>query len=390
MIRCFALLVVATVAADGARAQELKLGQPAARLRHQFSGINGFRELSDGRVLVADGIDNLLVRVNLATNAIDTIGRVGAGPGEYRNPDALFALPNDATMVVDLGNARMVVFDAAGRYQESIPIAQGQPGAGPGPVPLVFPRSTDAAGRIYYQPAGAGRGASSDSGVVIRWDRKAGRFDTLARVKLPTLVTKSSGSTSNQRVSMRPAVYPVQDGWVAASDGRVALIRAPAYRVDWVQPDGTRVIGKPLSTAPVPVRDPEKKEYLAEQALTALGVRVENVNGQVSMRFSRGQSPNDDDESADLSQTEWPRVKPPVTGTSAVGPDGRLWVEVSVPAGASRVYDVIGPAGDRVLRATLPAGRRLLAVSAKGIYARHVDADGINYLERYDLPSGKP
>lgn len=380
MTRMFAAWLAASLAVTAtAGAQELRLTKPAVRLAHQFSGINGFRELSDGRVLVADGIDDVVLRIDLATGKIDTLGRAGPGPGEYKSPDGLFALPNDATLLVDLGNARMSVFDGTGKHRESFPIAQGQPGAGPGPVPLIFPRGTDSRGRIYFQPVGGG----GDSGSVVRWDRAAARFDTVAKVKLPPLITRTSGGPNSRNVRQQPPPYPVQDNWAVAPDGRVALIRAPGYRVDWAAAGG-RTTGKLIPAPPVPVRAAEKKEFMAESAANGLSVSIENNNGQVSMRFARGRRDDDGDE-PDTEGMEWPAAKPPFTGTSAVGPDGRLWVERSVAANAPRSYDLIGPAGDVVGRVVAPAGRRLIGVGAKGAYFRHVDADGISYLERYDV-----
>jgi hypothetical protein len=382
-MRRLILLVPLLALADDVVAQERVLTKPSARLNHQFSSILGLRELTDGRVLVSDGIDNVLLRVNLATQKLDTIGRSGQGPGEYKAPDALWPLPGDGTLLVDLGNGRMSLFDGAGKYKESLPIAQGTPG-GPGGFSLIIPRGTDGQGRIYYQPLGGGPRA--DSAPVVRWDRAAGKFDTLARVKLPAMITKSSGGPNNQRQSQRPPTYPVQDAWTVGADGRLALVRAPVYRVDWVA-GGKRVVGKPIPASPVPVRDAEKREYLAETAANGLSVSVENNNGSVSMRFGRGrQGQGDDDEQPDLAGQEWPATKPVATGTVMVDPAGRLWVERSVPAGAARSYDVVGPDGAVMMRVGLPNGRRLISVGAKGAYARHVDADGINYLERYDLP----
>jgi hypothetical protein len=370
--------------ASALAAQEVKLTKASARLSHQFSSIMGLRELADGRVIVADGIDNVVVRANLTSQKLDTVGRAGAGPGEYKAPDAILPLPNDGFVLVDLGNARLSLFDGAGKYRESLPIAQGAPG-GPGGLSLIIPRATDGSGRLYYQPLGGGRGA--DSAVVIRWDRAAGKTDTVVRVKLPTMIVKSSGGPNNQRQSQRPPPYPVQEVWTVAPDGRVAVVRAPTYRVDWVASTGARVVGKPIVVTPVPVRDPEKREYVAEQAANGLSVSVENNNGSVSMRFSRGRARDqEDDDEPDLGGQEWPPTKPAIAGFATTDPSGRAWVERAVPAGAARTYDVIGPDGGSSLRVTLPVGRRLVAIGAKGLYARQVDSDGINYLERYDLP----
>lgn len=385
MRRTLFALAIPIVAAAPVVGQARALSKAAVRLSHQFSTISGLRELPDGRLLVSDGIDDVVLRVDLGAGKIDTVGRAGRGPGEYKSPDALFQLPGGSTLLVDLGNARMSVIDAAGKFKETFPIAQGQPGGGPGQVPLVFPRATDGQGRIYFQPVLGG--PRSDSGSVVRWDRALARFDTVARVRLPAMVTKSSGGPNNQRQSQRQQPYPVQDSWTVAPDGRVALLRSPVYRVDWVQPAGPTTVGRPISAAPIAIRDAEKKEYLAEAQANGLSIRMENVNGRVSMAFSRGRQDRDgDDDEPDLKGEEWPASKPIATGLAVVGSDGRLFVERSVAAGAARVYDLVGKSGEVLGQVSLPVGRRLVAVGARGLYARHIDADGINYLERYDLP----
>jgi len=66
-----------------------------------------------------------------------------------------------------------------------------------------------------------------------------------------------------------------------------------------------------------------------------------------------------------------------------VSPEGDLWVERYVAAGAPRQYDVFGPDANVKLRVTLPAGRRLVALGQGVAYTRHLDDDGLQYLERY-------
>jgi len=295
----------------------------------------------------------------------------------------LFPLPDDATLLVDLGNGRMSLFDGAQKYRESAPLAQGTPG-GPGGFSLIIPRGVDGRGRIYYQPPGAG--GRTDSAPVIRWDRAASKFDTVARVKLPALVTRSSGGPNDRRVSQRPAPYPAQEAWAVGNDGRLAIVRVPSYRVDLVTPGAAPVAGPVLAATPVPIRDAEKREYLAESAANGLSVSVSNENGNVSMSFRRGRGRDGQGDEPDISGQEWPAHKPTVTGTVVVDPAGRVWVEKSVPAGAARRFDVIGSNGAIVSRVVLPKDRRLIAVGTKGLYLRHTDPDGLNYLERYDQP----
>ena len=55
-----------------------------------FSFLNGVRELPDGRVLAADPLAQILLRIDLDASTADTLGRLGPGPQEYEQPDQVF------------------------------------------------------------------------------------------------------------------------------------------------------------------------------------------------------------------------------------------------------------------------------------------------------------
>ncbi len=57
--------------------------------------IRGLRELSDGRVLVTDWIEERLVVLDFPSGTFRDIGRIGRGPREFRLPAGLVALPGD-------------------------------------------------------------------------------------------------------------------------------------------------------------------------------------------------------------------------------------------------------------------------------------------------------
>ena len=362
-----------------AQVTERRLTTADARFPHEFSSIRGVRELPDGRVIVSDGIDEVVMIADMKTGEGDTLGRVGQGPGEYKMPDALYPLPNGGTLLVDLGNGRLTFLGPDGRYRESTPIAQS---LGENML-IVIPRATDGQGRIYFQPFGGGPGRGiPDSASVVRWDRARARFDTVAKVKLPTMNTQSSGDANNRAVRMRPRPYPAADAWSAGPDGRVAVARVSDYHLDVVGADGRVVRGRPVTFTPVPIRDADKREWAAEQA-GGLRVSMENRNGQMSMSFGRGGGQDDGEDQA-IAETEWPAAKPPFSAVF-VSPAGEAWVERSVPAGSPRVMDVFDAAGNLKTRVTLPAGRRFAGFGNGVVYLRHSDDSDLQHLERYRL-----
>ena len=373
-------LLLFALPAAGQQVPERRLTTADARFPHTFSSIRGLRELPDGRVMVADGIDEVVLIADLKTGKGDTLGRVGQGPGEYKSPDALYAIPGGGTMLVDLGNGRLNYLGPDGRYRESSPIAQGTPPR----LSVIIPRGVDGQGRVYFQPAIGGQrgGQLPDSASVVRWTRAASSFDTVGRVKLPEMHTSQSGDANNQRVSQRPRPFPVQDSWNVGPNGQVAIVRGRDYRVDWITPDGRVVRGRPVTVTPVPIRDADKREWVAEQA-NGLRVSMENRNGQMSMSFGRGGNADQEEEDA-IAATEWPAAKPPFSGVW-VSPTGEAWVERSVPAGSPRIMDVFDAAGTLKTRIVLPAGRRLVGFGNGVIYLRHSDDSDLQHLERYRI-----
>ena len=371
-ILCISMPVSAQVA-------ERRLSTADARFPHTFSSIRGLRELPDGRVIVADGIDEVVMIADLKTGKGDTLGRVGQGPGEYKSPDALYALPGGGTLLVDLGNGRLNYLGPDNRYRESSPIAQGSPPR----MSIIIPRAVDGQGRVYFQPAmGGARGGIPDSASVVRWNRASSAFDTVGRVKLPEMHTSQSGDANNQRMSQRPRPYPVQDSWNVGPNGQVAIVRGRDYRVDWVGADGRVVRGRPVTVTPVPIRDADKREWVAEQA-NGIRVNMQNRNGEMTMSFGRGGNADDAEDDA-IAATEWPAAKPPFSAVF-VSPTGEAWVERSVPAGSPRVMDVFDAAGVLKSRVTLPAGRRLVGFGNGVIYLRHSDESDLQHLERYRI-----
>lgn len=391
LVIAIALLTLVGGPAEPAAAQgrtqppERRLTRPEASYREPFSMIIGVRELPDGRVVVSDPIEQALLRIDLATGRAEPLGRVGEGPGEYRSPDRLFALPDGATLVTDLGNGRLSVFGADGRYRESVPIVVGTPGGGPGPgdgpgrPTFLLATQSDAQGRLYFQPFGAPGGRPVDSAAVARYDRRSGRIDTVAFVKIAPPVERSSGSDNDRRVMLMPPAFPRQDGWAVAPDGRIAIVRAADYRVEWVTPAG-RVVGQPVAFRPVPIRDADRQEWL-DASGSGLRVGVENRNGEITTTFNRGRSGRGAESQPDIT---WPSARPPfVPGSPLVTPEGELWVERSVPAGSAREYDTFDGRGTHTGRVILPVGQRVIAFGRGTVYVVRRDADDLQYLERY-------
>lgn len=361
---------------------EHRLSQPQSGFPEPFSLVQGVRELSNGAVMVADPLSQVVLLADLAAGVGDTLGHVGQGPGEYRQPDALFPLPGDSTLLVDLGNGRLSVLGPDGRFGETMPIGQEGPGE-LGGLLIVLPRGVDAAGNLYIQPFGGGPGGRlPDSAAVVRLDRGSGALDTVARVKLPDMVQHTGGGRSERSVTLRPRPLSPQDAWAVAPDGRIAVARPVERRVEWIHPDGRRVRSDPIPYDPIAIRDADKQAWLDAQA-NGLRVGVSIENGQRRMAFGRGGGGQRDADSFD-----WPDHKPIFTaGGVWVAPDGDMWVRRHVPAGDPVRFDVFGR--DARLKAiiTLPPDREIVGFGAETVYTVRIDDLGLQYLEQHRRPT---
>ena len=361
-----------------------RLTEPDASYPEALSLVQGLLELPDGRVMIADPLGQALVIADLASGVADTLGSVGQGPSEYRQPDGVFALPGDSVLLVDLGNARLTVVAPDGRFGATMPIAQEGPGPGPGLL-IVLPRAVDSRGRVYFQPVGGGRGLQlPDSAAVVRWDRSSGAMDTVAMVKLPEMKQSRSGGPGNQAVTIMPVPLSPQDAWAVSWDGRVAVARADPYHVEWIRVDGKVVRSGPIAFEPVRIRRADKLEW-AEALGGGIRIGIMVENGQRRMALSRGGGRG---EEPDIDSLDWPDNKPAFADNGVrVTPEGDMWVQRHVPAGEPIDFDVFGANAELKGKVVLPAGRDIVGFGRGTVYVVRTDDLGLQWLERYRRPA---
>lgn len=419
----FAVAVATTAFAAPAAAQQPRaLPAPDATFEEPFSSVSGLRELSNGRLLIADARDKVFALVDLAAQTSTPIGREGGGPGEYGLPMRLFAAPNDTSYLYDPLNQRYLLVTAEGKAVDQFrveldgsptpgdapqrrpvgeaPRGQARPAAGPGgPGGARFgfsmPSGGDAQGRLYFEspavtPNEQGIPVPGDSAALTRWDRRTKAIDTLAWVRLAKANVQVSGSANNQRV-MVGGSNPLapRDAWVAFPDGRVAVVRAEPYRVDMIQPNGTTVRGQTIKYSPIKFTEADRKE---EEALR-------NRARQNSMMVSMSVGPGGTQRSAQMGPganappleplTDWPAMKPafrPGQGAALARHNGELWVRRTEPAGAKgTLYDVFNAQGALTHQVRVPEGWNVVGVGRGTVYTTKADEDDLLYLQRHRM-----
>ena len=397
MRRASALLAAALAAPGALLAQQqrpsaapftLTLSRPEAEFAEPFSNVAGVRELRDGRVVVADRIEKTIQILDMAAGTATKVGSEGGGPNEYRMPFSAFAMPGDSTLVFDAGNMRYAVIAPNGTIARTFNPAQ----EGTGPMSLLSARGVDGEGNLYFldrglrTPSPDGRAFSGsfetpDSGTVMRYRLATGKTEPVGKVALAKMNVEASGGGGQQRIMMRSAnPFAPQDDWTAGLDGRIAVVRHAPFRVEWLAPNGQRVVGPEIAYRPIPVTDGDKENFrnASRNSSNRISVAIGGPGGGAPPRQIDRPLPD---------PTDWPEVKPPFPSNAAtVAPDGRLWV-LRHRAAEDRVpsYDVFDSYGKQVGTVKLPAGTRLAGFGRNSAYVVRTDEDDLQYLQRYKL-----
>ncbi|MCC7002439.1 MAG: hypothetical protein IT357_09820 [Gemmatimonadaceae bacterium] len=401
-VRSVFLLALAplAVAAQGA---VRPLPAPDASFDEPFSSVTALRELPNGKVLVADARDKMLSLVDFKTGAQTKLGREGSGPAEYGLPMRLLYGRGDSAVLFDIGNQRYMSISADGKLGATFMQETAAPpaaGGGARVMSIAMPRTSDARGRMYYESSGFSMGPDgqpkpADSVAILRWDRESKKVDTLAWVAVPKSNAQVSGGQSNMRV-MIGAANPLlpKDEWTVFPDGRLAIVRAGDYHVDWVMPNGQKTSGPANKFTPIRMTEAEKK---AEEAVrnaargNQVSFSINNNNGNVTRSAGMGAPPG----APPLEPlTDWPEVKPPFRrgeGSVVAAPNGDLWVRrttaVNEPKGA--LWDVIGTDGKVMFQVRLPDRVNLVGFGKNTIYTTLADEDDLLTLRRHSLAEVK-
>lgn len=372
--RALVLVPMLFAAAASAGAQVVRLDRPDATLAEPFSFVRGVRELSSGRLLVADWIENRVVVADFATQGVRQVMREGPGPQEVRLPTAIHRLRGDSSLLVDEGNNRLHVLGPDGRSVRSF--VTDVPGRG-------GVRGIDAGGAFLHAIPAWSEGPNAlpdDSVRIIRWAPGAEGDGRVVAVVQGTRYRKDRSPAMQPRMPL--VGFASQDAWVVAPSGALVIVRATPYRVEVHASGRAPVLGPAYPVSARSVTSEDKKRYMREFAASS------PVSGR-GPDGGMGRAPEVPEAEIVrmVGTAEWAERFPPFDASSVLAAaDGRVWVGAPVLPGAPVRYDVFDGAGRRVRQVELRAGRRVAHVGARGVYVVATDDDGIQTLERYRLP----
>lgn len=365
------------LAAYGQQSPPLTLGEPAARLARPLTHVTAVHESRDGHLLVLDSREQVVLLVDPAFSRARPIGRIGAGPGEYRLPVDLLELGRDSIGIVDYAKRRILVVLGNGKLAGELS-EMGTRTVDPVPRGAA-PTGSDRQGHLYglgYSPY-AKDALTRTEAPIERWRVGAARRDTVADLPLaaPEDRILPPGQGTRALVS--------QPQWAVAPDGRVAVVRVEPYVVELIDATGRRIKGPVIPFRRIPVSAAHKRLWREEQGQPQPVTIMKPGQAAPTAELRR---------MAVFEPVQWPEFLPPfLEGALHFSREGFLWIRRTTAAGQPPLFDVVNGRGQVVAQVTIPRQTRLVGFGDRTVYLARLDADDQQFLERYRAPSlGRP
>jgi hypothetical protein len=177
------------------------------------------------------------------------------------------------------------------------------------------------------------------------------------------------------------------DDWAVGTDGRVAVVRANGYYVEWRMPDGQVITGPETPYETLPISYADKEDDLERNRGEGLSVNIiRSSSGDTNMQMSRGGSPGGGEDEPSVEDQEWGETFPPFQNRRAVvSPSNDVWVLRWLPVDRPPMMDVFGPDGVLKGSVIIPDDSRLIGFGRNAAVAYFVRADEVDlqWLGRY-------
>jgi streptogramin lyase len=365
-IRCLVALCV--VVGWQVESSPRRLAPVALEIANPFVHVSGIGELPDGRLIVTDATSPAIHLLDPKTGAAESVGTPGAGQGQYVQPGGVYSGPEGTLLILDRGLKRVLIVSPAGVVSGSYSIAiKGVTSASDADVDF---ERLDGSRLSYFaeQPDLSligGGGSAAQTVDLVRFNAATQTRTTVTALRIPQTQTMPGGDNV---ILSRQVIGSPADGFGVAPDGRVAVVRAQPYRVEWHTPSGLVTEGPVIDYQPVPMAEADKEAFREQAGSASVGmVGREQVSGGFGLRFAD--------------------VKPAFAPNDiAVSPAGRVWVMRSKPFDAATVvYDVFDERGRRVDRVALPAGSRVVGFGRQSVFVRESRGDSRPALRKYEV-----
>ncbi len=332
--------------------------------RTEFLRIGRVLRLPNGEIAVPNGATNQIRIFDGTGRYLRTIGRAGAGPGEFRYLD-LVGRAGDTLLIADFGIARLTLFLASGKLVRTIPIT-----------------ARDAAGRFYViGRLRDGRWAVQTASTPNIYGPQRTYRDT---VRVGVIEPDASGTVTwlgefpgTTFFVHNPAGGPHGDvvGIVPLAPRSVSVVSGDEVLVG---DPGGNVIGA-YSSAGMVLR-------LIRPPLEALPLTDRRIAQLLKRELDRNRSERSRPYLTALHSRAVLGQTLPAFRSVVPSGDGSIWVETfPTDAEAPAAWLVLDPAGKPRAAVLVPAGFRITEVGPSYFLGVHTDADGLETVRQYQL-----
>lgn len=336
----------------------------------QFSGTPTPRRLRTGQIVVAAGETELRF-FDSAGVWISSVGRSGAGPGEFRSLGWVALGSGDTVMTYDWGLHRVSAFSPDGRFVHSVTLTS--PGIERAAIPLAMLGDGHIlVGSTPFVRPGARSGVARDTAPILIYSPAGSPVDSLGR--FPGSESLIQGTESSVMVMSCPFGKELVLA-VAPGAGTIYLGTQDAPEVRLWEPTGrlTRVVR--WHETPVPVTESDRTLYLQ-----AMAERARPGQEEFQQRLERM-----------VREAALPSHKPAYAGL-VIGPDRTLWVQAYTAPDRTRPvpYQVFDSTGQWLGPITLPPRFTASQIGEGFVLGTWTDEDDVNHVRLYRLIRRQP
>lgn len=198
---------------------------------HSFGDVRGMGLLPDGRIVVLDARDQQVHFLDAKGQLVRTVGRKGAGPGEFQRANGLVVSARGDVIVNDPSNNRLTVLAANGDLVRTVPILN------PWGFGYLWDAYINARGLLDEYVPIRQEGAQTTTAARRVWSADLARIDTILSPECPdapridpTNFTYEFRSSRGGTVMSIPFVSPRLTS-IRGPDGATWAGRYPDYAV---------------------------------------------------------------------------------------------------------------------------------------------------------------
>ena len=346
-----------------------------------LSQINGAVRLADGRVVVSSGLSNAVRFYDPQGKLTASVGRPGAGPGEFQGIAGLWRTSGDSVIASDMMLQRLSVISPGAEFARAFSLG-GQGGLSAptgGQFGLAVPMGRLADGAVlglrmsFRLQAGDG-GTYRDTVALVRYAPDGTTRDTVG--VFPGLEMTQVPMTFNGQTVSTPSPVPLgKQTVIGVGEDRLFVAQNNAWEVEVRSPAGTieRLIRLAVPEAPITEADvaAHKQEQIE---LMEAAPQMRSIPEQLKKQFLDR-----------VNNAKYPSTLPWISTLLPVS-DGTLWVEeTSKPGATQRRYAVFDREGTFLGRVLAPAGLRVTAAYPDAVLGIWKDADDVEHVRLHAI-----